>query len=138
MSESGRKKLQDLAKAVREKTAPSGEPLLNRKGLLMIELLARDLAAPDGMPGLKLWRDAPSKFHLTRGDRNADISVEWQREIGAAVMTCQKHGEPRVLTRYVYDEPQDRWRRMDGDVELYDDVVAALTEYLYPEAKPSS
>ena len=88
------------------------------------------------MPGLKLWRDAPSKFRMQRGNRNAEISVEWQREIGAGVMSCQKFGEPKKVTRYILDEAADLWRRMEGEGgELYADVEEALVEFLYPEAK---
>jgi hypothetical protein len=134
-SDAGRKRLQDLAKVVREKVAASGDTVLHRKGLVLVEMLARDLSAPDGMPGLKLFRDAPSKFHVVRGERNAEIGVEWQRDIGAAVMTAQKFGEPKKMVRYVYDEPGDRWRRMEGEGEIYDDLVSALVEYLYPEGK---
>lgn len=135
--ERGRKLLQDLAKKVQEKVAPSGEPLLNREGLKMVERMARDLTAPGGMPGLKLWRDAPSKFRLQRPPRNAEISLHWQRDIGAMVMTGEKHGEPRTMVRYVFEQEQNRWRRMEGEGELYEDMVAALVEYLYPEGRPA-
>src|SRR5262245_44413613 len=111
--ERGRKLLQDLAKTVQEKVAPSGEPLLNREGLKMIERMARDLTAPGGMPGIKLWRDAPSKFRLQRPPRNAEITVHWQREIGAIEMTGEKHGNPRSLVRYVFDQEPKIWRRME-------------------------
>ena len=80
--ERGRKLLMDLAKVVSEKVAPTGEPILNREGLKMVERIARDLTAPGGMPGLKLWRDAPSKFRLQRAPRNAEITLHWQRDIG--------------------------------------------------------
>jgi hypothetical protein len=133
--ERGRKMFQDLAKKVREKVAPAGEPLLNRKGLLAVELLARDLGAPDGMPGLQVWRDRPSKFRLTRAPRNAEIAVDWQRDIGALVVTGEKDGGPKKLVRYVFDEAEDRWRRMDGGGELYEDMTLILVEYLYPEGR---
>jgi hypothetical protein len=133
--ERGRKLLQDLAQKVQQKMVPSGEPLLNREGLKMIEKLARDLTAPGGMPGLKLWRDAPSKFRIQRPPRNAEITLHWQRDIGAMEMACEKHGNPRTLVRYVYDLAQNHWRRMEGEGELYEDMVAALVEYLYPEGR---
>jgi hypothetical protein len=41
MSEEGRKKLKDLAQAIREKTARSDEAR-HKKGLLLIELMARE------------------------------------------------------------------------------------------------
>jgi hypothetical protein len=137
MSESGRKRLQELAKAIRDKATAADHTALNRKGLVMIELLARDLSAGGDAvpPGLEVHRDAPSKLHLTRGERNARIAVEWQRDIGAAVMTWEKLGEPTAMRRYVYEEPKDRWRRMDGEDELYDDLVSQMIETLYPEAK---
>jgi hypothetical protein len=135
MSENGRKRLQELANAVREKVAASGDSVLHKKGLLQIELLARDLQAPDGMPGLRLTREAPSKFRLVRAQRNAVITLEWQRDIGCIVMTCEKFDGPKVSRRYVYEEPKDLWRYMDGvEVqELYDELIDHLTEYLYPE-----
>lgn len=133
----GRKLLQDLAKNVKEKVAPSGEPLLNREGLMMIERMARDLTGPGGMPGLKLWRDAPSKFRVQRPPRNAEISLHWQRDIGAMVMTGEKHGNPKTLVRYVFEQAGEKphWRRMEGEGELYEDLTAALVEYLYPEGR---
>jgi hypothetical protein len=136
MSENGRKRLQELANTVREKVAASGDNVLHKKGLLQIELLARDLQAPDGMPGLRLTREAPSKFKLVRAQRNGSITLEWQRDIGCIVMTAEKNDGPKVARRYVYDEPKDLWRYMDGvdTQELYDELLDHLTEYLYPEA----
>ena len=134
-NENGKKLLADLATTVREKVAPSGEPLLHREGLKMVERLARDLTAPGGMPGIKLWRDSPTKFRLQRSPRNAEIGVEWQRDIGAMVMTGEKHGGPRSMTRYVFDQELQHFRRMEGEGELYEDLVAALVEYLYPEGR---
>lgn len=131
----GRKLLQDLAKTVQEKVSPTGEALINREGLKMVERMARDLTGPGGMPGIKLWRDSPSKFRLQRPNRNAEISIHWQRDIGAMVMTGEKHGNPRSLVRYVFDQEQSHWRRMEGEGELYEDLVAALVEYLYPEGR---
>ncbi len=134
-NENGRKLLQDLAGVVREKVSPTGEPLLNREGLKMVERLARDLTAPGGMPGLKLWRDAPTRFRLTRPPRNAELLLEWQRDIGAMVLAGEKFGEPKRMMRYVFDQEQAHFRRMEGEGELYEDVVAALVEYLYPEGR---
>jgi hypothetical protein len=51
------------------------------------------------------------------------------------VITAEKFNEPRVLTRYVYDQTDDHFRRMEGEGELHDDLADTLTEYLYPEAK---
>ncbi|MFT3768714.1 MAG: hypothetical protein QM820_24985 [Minicystis sp.] len=133
--ENGRKLLQDLASAVREKVSATGEPLINREGLKMVERLARDLTAPNGMPGLKLWRDAPTKFRLERPPRNATITIEWQRDIGAMVMIGEKFGEPKQQQRYVFDQELQHFRRLEGGGELYEDLVAALVEYLYPEGR---
>jgi len=133
--EDGRKRLQELAKSLQEKVAASGEPLLHRRALKTVERLARELTGESAMPGLRVWRDAAGKFRLQRPRRNAEITVEWQREIGAMVVTAEKHGEPRTLTRYVYDEAQDHFRRMEGEGELHADLADALVEYLYPEAR---
>ena len=135
MSEEGKKLFRDLAKQVREKVQPSGEPLLHKRGLDTLEQLATDLADPEGMPGLKVRRDLPTKFRLERPPRNAEIAVEWQRQIGAMVVTMEKHGEPRTVVRYVFDDAANHWRPMDGAGELYKDIAAALVQYLYPEAR---
>jgi hypothetical protein len=134
-NENGRKLLQDLAGVVRDKVSPTGEPLLNREGIKMVERLSRDLTAPDGVPGLKLWRDTPTRFRLTRPPRNAEILVEWQRDIGAMVLAGEKFGEPKRLVRYVFEAEAGHFRRLEGEGELYEDLVAALVEYLYPEGR---
>ena len=136
MSEDGKKRLKDLAKQVREKVQTSGAPVLHQRGLDIVDDLAKELVSPDGMPGLKLYRDSPSKFRLARPPRNAELTVEWERDIGALGLTCQKHGEPKTFVRYVYDAPLERWRKLDGGGEIYKDITAALIEYLYPEARP--
>jgi hypothetical protein len=101
----------------------------------MVERLARDLTAPGGVPGLKLWRDSPIKFRLERPLRNAEIGVEWQKDIGALVMTAEKFGGPKSMQRYVYDQELAAFRRMEGEGEPYEDLVAWLVEYLYPEGR---
>ncbi|XXT17817.1 hypothetical protein WME94_47045 [Sorangium sp. So ce429] len=133
--ERGRQKLQALAKTLQEKITPSGEALLNRQGLKMIERLARDLTGENAMPGLRVWRDSAGKFRLQRPSRNAEIAVEWQRDIGAMVMTAEKHGQLPTTVRYVYDQAEDHFRRMEGGGELYEDLAEALVEHLYPEGR---
>lgn len=134
-NERGRKLLKDLASAVREKTTVTGEPKLNALGLGAIDALSRDLTGPEGMPGLKLYRDNAERFRLQRERKNAEITVEWQREIGAVVLTAERNSSRSRGLRYLHDEASGEWRRMEGTGELYEDVVAALIEYLYPEAK---
>jgi hypothetical protein len=136
MSEEGNKKLKELAQQVRAKVQPSGEAVLHKRGLDLVDELAKELSGPDGMPGLKVRRDAPNKFRLERPLRNAEIAIDWQREIGALVMTCEKFGDPRTLVRYIWDEAPQHWRAMEGGGELYADLAARLTEYLYPEGRP--
>ena len=133
--DNGRKLLQDLAGTVREKVSATGDALVNREGIKMVERLARDLTAPGGMPGLKLWRDSPTKFRLERSPRNAEIGVEWQWDIGALVMTAEKFGGPRSMQRYVFDQELGAFRRMEGEGGPYEDLVAWLVEYLYPEGR---
>ena len=133
MSEDGKKRLKDLAKQVREKTATSGANVLHEKGLALVDELAKELTGPDGMPGLKLYRDNAQKFRLQRSPRNAEITIEWQREIGALALTKEKHGEPKTMVRYVWDEGEKKWRLLDGGGEIWEDVSAALVEILYPE-----
>ena len=134
MSDEGKKRLKDLAAQVREKIDTKGAPVLNQRGLDLVDELAKELGGPDAMPGLKVWRDTPSKFRLTRSPRNAEIGVEWERDIGALAVTAEKHGEPRTLTRYVWDEAQAKWRKLDGGGEIWEDIAALLVAYLYPEA----
>jgi hypothetical protein len=135
MSEDGKKRLKDLAKQVREKTAVDGAAVLHHKGLAIIEELAKELGGPDAMPGLKVYRDNAQKFRLQRSPRNGEITMEWQREIGAVALTKQKHGEPKAMVRYVWDEPEQKWRRLEGGGELWEDVSTALVDVLYPEAR---
>ena len=140
MSEEGKKRLRDLASKVREKLNPAGEPLLNQRGLALVDELAKELTAPDAMPGLHLFRDSPQRFRLQRERKNAEIAFEWQRDIGAAVMTCTSLGQVKKLERYVLDEAsssqQGAWRRMSGLAgDPFDDVSDALIELLYPEAR---
>ena len=136
MSEDAKKRLKDLAKQVRERVTPTGIGALHQRGLDLVEEIAKELGAPDGMPGLKVLRDGAHKLRLQRPGRNAEIAVEWQRDIGAVAVTCEKHGDPRTLVRYVWDEGQGKWRRLDGGGEIWDDLTANLVEYLYPEGRP--
>jgi hypothetical protein len=134
MSEQGKQKIKDLAAAVRAKVQQSDEAR-HKKGLLLVEMMARELAAPDGLPELKVARDAPSKLRLTRPKRTGEIALEWQREIGAAVLTSERQGEPKRMWRYIHDETGDVWRRMEGEGEIWDDVADTLAEVLYPDGK---
>ncbi len=54
------------------------------------------------------------------------------------VVAGEKFGEPKQLTRYVFDQELAHFRRMEGEGELYEDLVAALVEYLYPEGRRES
>jgi hypothetical protein len=135
MSEEAKKKLKDLAKQVREKVTVSGAALLHQRGLELVEDMAKELASPDGMPGLRVLRDGAQKLRLQRPNRNAEITLEWHREIGALSITSEKDGEPKRMVRYVYDEPQTKWRRLEGGGEVWEDLTGALVEYLYPEGK---
>lgn len=136
MSEEGKRRLKDLARQVREKVATTGAPVLQQQGLDLVAELAAELLGPDGLPGLKVLRDGPSKFRVQRSQRNAELTVEWERDIGALGLTCQRHGEPKTFVRYVWDQTETKWRKLDGGGEIYEDVTAALVEYLYPEMKP--
>jgi hypothetical protein len=138
MSEEGKKRLKDLAKQVRDKVATTGAPVLHTRGLELVEDLAKELTGPDGLPGLKLHRDSPAKFRVqrSRGGADAEITVEWERDVGAIGFTCQKHGEPRTFVRYVWDQGEAKWRKLDGGGEIYEDMTTALVEFLYPEMKP--
>jgi hypothetical protein len=131
----GKKLLKDLAAKVREKTDNSGEQLLDLRALKQIDELAKELTGPDAMPGLKLWRDTTAKFRLQRERKNAEIAIEWQRNIGAIVMTGMSMGKMSFTHRYLSPDEAAGWRRMDGLGELYEDLSKALTDLLYPEAR---
>src|SRR3954469_24366187 len=118
----GRKLLKDLAAKVREKTDQTGEQLLDLRGKKQVDDLSKELTGPDAMPGLKLWRDAETKFRLQREKKNAEISVEWQRNIGALVMTGVSMGKVSFTHRYLSPDEAAGWRRMDGLGELYEDL----------------
>jgi hypothetical protein len=136
MSDEGKKKLKDLAGRVREKLDTSGKALLDAQGLALVEDLAKELTGPDGLPGLRLFRDAPHKLKLQREKKNAEIVFEWERAIGAAVMTCVQMGQVKRTERYVFDDASKTWRRMSGVAgEPFADVGDALVELLYPEAR---
>ena len=90
-----------------------------------------------GVPALR--QAVADKIALTTGhryDADAEITVEWERDIGAIGLTCQKHGEPRTFVRYVWDQGESKWRKLDGGGEIYEDVTSALVDFLYPEMKP--
>jgi hypothetical protein len=136
MSDEGKKRLKDLAGRVREKLDTSGETQLHLKGLALIEEMAKELSGPDGLPGLRLFRDGPHKIKLQREKKNAEIVFEWERPIGAAVMTCLQLGQVKKSERYVYDDAKQAWRRLSGvPGEPFADVSEALVEVLYPEAR---
>lgn len=135
MSEEGRKKLLGLAAKVREKTAPSGGPTLDERGLAMVAELATFFGGEGALPGLRVHRTGNDKVRLERPPRNADVWLEWQRPIGALVVVSQLFGNPKVTSRYVHDAALGYFRSMDTDVELYEDLGRILTETLYPEAR---
>lgn len=134
-NDAGKKLLKDLAKQVRDKVQPTGAPDLDRQGLEAIEQLAQELAGPDGMPGLMLLRDGADRYRLRRERRNAEIKVEWQHDIGAIVVTCERVGHLRKQRRYLVDPQSGVFKTFDGDGELYDDMSKMLVEYLYPEGR---
>lgn len=133
--ERGKKLFSELAGKVRQEVSPSGEPLLHARGQKAVGDLAKDLEAPDGFPGLKVFRDATDRFRVQRPNRNGQITVQWQRPIGMITVLVERHDRRDPEVRYVFNEPEDEWRRMEGEGELYEDVAHWLTEVLYPEAK---
>jgi hypothetical protein len=51
------------------------------------------------------------------------------------VMSGEKFGEAKVVSRFVYEQENDHFRRFEGGGDLYEDLVAALVEFLYPEGR---
>ncbi len=135
MSEGGKKLLKDLASKVREKTTPTGEPILNARGLALVDELGKELTGEGAMPGLHLFRDTPAKFRLQREKKNAELTIDWQRPIGALVLTGVALGHTKFTHNYVWDETEQRWRRLDSLGEIWEDLSTALVDLLYPEGK---
>lgn len=136
MSDEGKKRLKDLASRVREKLDTSGDTQLNARGLALIEEMAKELGGPDGVPGLRLFREGQNKIKLQRERKNAEIVFEWERAIGAAVMTCVQLGQVKRTERYVFDEAKQSWRRMSGAAgEPFADIGDALADVLFPEGR---
>lgn len=133
--EKGKKLLADLAEKVRAEVAPTGEPQMHARGQKAVADLAKDLGEGDGLPGLKLFRDAVDRFRIQRPGRNGEIAVRWDRPIGAIIVQVYRGERREAEVRYVYHEVEDEWRRMEGDSELYEDVTRWLVEVLYPEAR---
>jgi hypothetical protein len=133
--EKGKKLLADLASKVRKEVTPDGEPVLHARGQKAVGDLAKDLAGPDGLPGLQLFRDTTDKFRVQRPARNGEIAVAWQRPIGAIVVVVHRGERREAEVKYVYREADDEWHRMEGEGELYEDVSKWLVDVLYPEAK---
>ncbi len=131
----GKSKLLELAQKVKAKVTPKGDAALNQRGLELVASMVKDLTGDAQMPGLKVIPDGAHKFRLERRGQNGDVTVEWQRDICALVITRERHGEPKGLARYVYDEGKDHFRKMEGGGEAYEDLTAALVECLYPEMR---
>jgi len=136
MSEDGKKRLRDLAQQAREKVTNTGAPVNNARGIELVDELAKELGSPEGMPGLKVYRDNKEKFRLQRSPKPGEIVVEWQRDIQVLAVICEKQGQPKSMVRYVYDESAPlKWRRLDGGGDVWEDITTALIDTLYPEMK---
>ena len=133
--ERGKELLANLAQQVRKEVAPSGEPMLHAKGQKALAELAADLSDGDGLPGLKVLRDGSDRVRLQRPQRHGQITIEWQRPIGAMVAIVEKDGRREAEIRYLLVEAEDEWKRMEGEGELYSDVTKWLGDVLYPESK---
>ena len=133
--ERGRLLLKDLAERVREKVAIGGEPVLQQRGVSKIDTLAHMLDGEESLPGLRVLRNSAERLRLQRDGRKADVLVEWQRDAAAIALGGERNGRVARSILYMWDEPTQRWQRMGGDSELYEDLVIILTEYLYPEVR---
>lgn len=133
--EDGRRRLKELADKVRARTAVADDSVLHARGLAMVDMLAKDLAGPDGMPGLKVFRDRQELLKMQRERRSGEVYVEWRREIGALALSAEKNGTRTRAIHYVFEDATAQWRRLESTGELYEDLVTVLTEYLYPEGR---
>ena len=133
-----RKRLKDLAQGVRAKVQPTGRLLLDQKGLAMLAQIVADLTGPDGMPGLYVATDTPTKLRLRRPSKAGQIVLEWDKSIGSLGVTYEKFNSPIRQIRYLHHEADDVWRSMADGVELYEELTAALVDILYPEARPAT
>lgn len=133
--ERGRELLQDLARRVREKVSIDGEPILQRRGVEKIEIIARMLDGEESLPGLRVLRNSAERLRLQRDGRRADVVVEWMRDAGALALGGERNGRTARSILYTWDELAQQWRMMGGESELYEDLVIVLIEYLYPEVR---
>lgn len=133
--ERGKELLSAFSAKVKKEVLPSGEPILHALGQKAVADLAQDLGGADGPPGLRVLRDAGDRFRLQRPNKNAEITVEWVRPIGAIVVKNDKAGRLAPERRYTHRAADDAWHRMEGEGELYEDIMGFLAETMYPEAK---
>ena len=135
--ERGKQLLSAFSAKVKKEVAPSGEPVMHARGQKAVAELAADLSGADAPPGLKVFRDAVDRFRAQRPGKNAEIRVEWQRPIGCIVVVLDKAGRLQPEVKYVYRDDDEAWHRMEGEGELYEDVMGLLAEAMYPEARRS-
>jgi hypothetical protein len=133
--ERGKQLLSAFSAKVKKEVAPSGEPVIHARGQKAVAELAADLSGPDAPPGLKVFRDAIDRFRVQRQAKNAEIRVEWQRPIQCIVVALEKAGRTLPEVKYVHRDGDDSWHRMEGEGELYEDVMGLLAEAMYPEAR---
>jgi hypothetical protein len=133
--ERGKQLLSAFSAKVKKEIVPSGEPVMHARGQKAVAELAADLGGAEAPPGLRVFRDAVDRFRLQRPGKNAEIRVEWQRPIGAIVVAIEKAGRVSPEVKYVFREAEDAWHRMEGDGELYEDVMNLLGDAMYPEAR---
>jgi hypothetical protein len=131
----GKKLFADLADKVRTEVAPSGEPLLHKRGQKAVADLATDLSGENAPMGLRVFRDAVDRFRLQRPGKNAQIEVRWERPIGGVVVQSEKMDRRDPEVKYLFREAEDEWHRMEGEGELYEDISKLLIDYMYPEAR---
>ncbi len=133
--ERGKELLSAFSAKVKKEVLPSGEHILHARGQKAVAELAADLGGSDGPPGLRVFRDAVDRFRLQRPNKNAEVTVEWNRPVGAILVKSDKAGRTAAEIRYTHRDADDAWHRMEGEGELYEDIMALLADTMYPEAK---
>lgn len=131
--EQGKTLLKNLSSQVKEVLNDDGEQLAHKRGVEAMIDLATDLTSDDAPPGLIVQRDGGLKLKLFRKDRPGLITIEWQRPIGAVVLSWERLDKSAGPFRFVHRASDDSFIEMSLQSELYEWLTNTMGEVLYPE-----